>query len=112
MKKILIYAMQGEKMCFLHALMNAKQLIDNGYKVSVVLEGKSVALPKTLTDEKNPLFSKLLEEGVIAGVCLACSKMLGSYEDNEALGLKFLADMTGHTGVYPYLEEGYSVLVF
>lgn len=112
MKKILIYAMQGEKMCFLHALMNAKQLIENGYEVSVVLEGKSVSLPKLLAEEKNPLFLKFLKEGVIAGACLACSKMLGSYEDNETLGLKFLSDMSGHAGVYPYLEEGYSVLVF
>lgn len=112
MKKFLIYAMQGEKMCFLHALMNAKHLIENGFEVKVILEGKSVVLPKLLAEEKNPLFLKLLEEGVIAGVCLACSKMLGAFEENSALGLAFLSDMSGHAGVFPYLSEGFSVLVF
>ena len=30
MKKVLFYLMQGEKMCAMHALMNANQIIENG----------------------------------------------------------------------------------
>lgn len=37
MKKILIYTMEGKKMYFLHTLMNAKQLKENGNEVKIVL---------------------------------------------------------------------------
>lgn len=46
------------------------------------------------------------------GVCKACSKVLGAYEDNERLGLTLLDDMKGHAGMEKYVSEGYQVLVF
>ncbi|MDO5027998.1 MAG: DsrE family protein [Bacillota bacterium] len=112
MKKVLIYTMEGKKMCFLHALMNAKQLKEKGYQVKVLLEGQSVTLPKELVAENNPLFQGLKEDGTIVGVCLACSKTLGVFEDNEKLGLAMIDDMYGHAGVGKYMEEGYEVLIF
>ncbi|MDO5037304.1 MAG: DsrE family protein [Tissierellia bacterium] len=112
MKKILIYALEGKQMCFLHALMNAKQLKEEGHQVKVILEGQSVTLPKDLAKEKNPLFQGLKEDGTILGVCRACSKTLGVLEDNENLGLALLDDMYGHAGVAKYLEEGFEVLTF
>ncbi|MDO5301122.1 MAG: DsrE family protein [Tissierellia bacterium] len=112
MKKVLVYAMEGKKMCFLHALMNAKQLKEKGYEVKVILEGQSVTLPKELVAEKNPLFQGLKEDGTIVGVCHACSKTLGVFEDNEKLGLTMIDDMYGHAGVAKYLEDGYEVLTF
>jgi len=35
---------------------------------------------------------------------------LGVYEQNLATGLPMLNDMTGHAGVRPYIEQGYSVI--
>lgn len=112
MKKILFYVMEGEKMCFMHAMLNAEALIESGNQVKIILEGKSVTLPKVLEEEKNPLYKNLLDKGVILGACKACSKILGAYDDNERLGLRFLDDMMGHAGMKKYLEEGYQVLVF
>ena len=112
MEKILFYVMEGEKMCFNHAMLNAEALLDAGKEVKIILEGKSVKLPKVLEDEKNPLYKKLLEAGLIVGVCKACSKVLGAYEDNERLGLTLLDDMKGHAGMEKYVSEGYQVLVF
>lgn len=112
MEKILFYVMEGEKMCFNHAMLNADSLLEAGKEVKIILEGKSVKLPKVFDDEKNPLYKKLLEAVVIVGVCKACSKVLGVYEDNERLGLKFLDDMKGHAGMEKYVSEGYQVLVF
>ncbi len=111
MKKVLFYAMQGEKMCFLHVLLNAQDLIREGYEVKIVLEGRAVSLPGMLVEEGNPLFRKARENGWIAGVCLACSKQLGSYEGNRALGLRMLDDMSGHAGMLPFIEEDYRVVV-
>lgn len=104
--------MEGEKMCFNHVMLNAEALLDAGKKLKIILEGKSVKLPKVLEEEKNSLYKKLLDSGVVVGVCKACSKILGVYEDNEKLGLKLLDDMKGHAGMEKYVSEGYQVLVF
>lgn len=107
MKKILLYGMTGEKMCFLHVLMNALDLADSGREVKVIFEGASVKLVPLLEEEDNPLYRKAKERGLIAGVCLACSKVLGVYDEIVASGLPLLSDMSGHAGMKPYLEEGY-----
>lgn len=112
MKKILIYTMEGKKMCFMHALMNGKQLKEQGAEVKILLEGQSVTLPKELMAEGNPLFKALKEDGTIVGACYACSKTLGVLEDNEKLGIELVKDMNGHAGVAKYVAEGYEVLVF
>ncbi|MDI9491079.1 MAG: hypothetical protein GX145_00945 [Clostridiaceae bacterium] len=112
MKKYLLYAMEGEKMCFLHCLMNARQLKDAGHEVKIILEGKSCALAPQLEKEGNKLYLSLKEDGTIYGVCLACSKVLGVYEENEAAGLRFLDDMNSHAGFTSFAEQDYEVVVF
>lgn len=112
MKKVLIYTMEGQEMCFLHALMNAKDLKAKGFEVKVILEGKSVTLPQILEEEKNPLYLALKENGTIAGICKGCSTKLGVLETNEKLGFTMLDDMMGHAGFSSYLEEGYQVITF
>lgn len=112
MRKILFYVMQGEKMCFMHVMLNADSLKKAGHEVKIIMEGQSVKLPKLFEDEDNKIYKKLLENGVILGVCKACSKVLGSLEDNEKLGLNLLDDMNGHAGMKNYVEDGYEVIVF
>lgn len=110
MKKVLLYGMTGEKSCFLHVLLNAVDLHQAGHEVKVIFEGASVALPAKFAGEKNPVYLKAKEAGLLAGICLACSKTLGVYEANEALGLPFLSEISGHAGIRPYLEAGYEVI--
>ena len=110
MKKILFYAMTGEKTCFQHILMNAVDLAADGTEVKIIFEGASVKLPALLAAENNPLYLKAKDQGLIAGICLACSKMLGVYEQNQTLGLPFLADMFNHAGIKPWLALGYEVI--
>lgn len=112
MKKFLIYAMNGEKMCFIHALLNVLDLNEKGHEVKIVFEGKSVTLPPVLDAEKNPLYKKALDKGLVDGVCLACSRTLGVEEEIKKLGLPLISDMFNHAGVRPYVEKGYEVLVF
>ena len=110
MKKTLFYAMTGEKMCFQHVLMNALDLHNGGFEAKIIFEGASVKLPSILKEENNPLFGKAIEAGLIAGICFACSKVLGVFEANLALGLPMLDDMFGHAGMKPYLNDGYEVV--
>lgn len=112
MKKYLIYAMEGQEMCFLHVLMNAKDLMARGHEVKVIIEGAACKLPSILVQKGNPLFSALSQDGTIAGVCEACSRVLGVYDENTKLELTMLSDMQGHAGMAPYVSEGYEVIVF
>ncbi len=65
MNKILFYSMAGEKMCFQHILFY-------------------------LTYWIWLLTAKAKNAGLIAGVCFACSKVLGVYEQNLNSGLSML----------------------
>ena len=58
MKKILFYAMTGEKSCLLHVLMNAVDLHEKGHEVKVVFEGRSVGMAPVLFEDNNPHFMK------------------------------------------------------
>lgn len=109
-KKVLLYAMTGEKSCFMHVLLNALDLKAAGHEVQVIFEGASVRLPALLSEEKNPNFVQARDQGLLAGVCLACSKTLGVYEQNAALGLPMLDDMRGHAGFRRYLENDWEVI--
>lgn len=110
MNKVLFYAMNGDKMCFLHVLLNALDLSEGGAEVKIIFEGPSVKLPALLNEEKNKLYLKALDSGLIAGICLACSRALGVYEANAALGLPLLDDMNGHAGMRSYVESGWEVV--
>lgn len=111
MKKYLFYMMEGQKMCALHGLMNAVDLMED-HEVAVIFEGAACKLPPEFEKEQNPMYLKLKEAGKIAGVCLACSKMLEVYDAVKETGLDFLDDMMGHAGTKPFIEQGYEVMVF
>ncbi len=110
MEKVLFYGMTGEKMCFQHVLLNALDLAAGGNEVRIIFEGASVKLPPVFAAEGNPLYKKAKEAGIIAGACLACSKVMGVYEQNAALGLAMLDDMSGHAGMKAYIEKGYRIV--
>lgn len=108
--KYLFYAMKGEKMCFQHVLLNALALHQAGHSVKIVFEGESVRLPRILEEEMNPLYQKALQAELIAGVCKACSAMLGVLDYNQHLPYPMLADMNGHAGMEPFVKEDYLVI--
>ncbi len=112
MKKYLIYAMQGEEMCFMHVLMNALDLNQAGHEVKIIFEGASVKLAPVLERKKHVLYVQAKEKDLIAGVCKACSSSLSVMEEVEKTGLPLLDDMNGHAGIRPFVEEGYEVIVF
>ena len=110
MKKVALFAFNGEEMCFVHVLLNALDFHARGYETRVVLEGASVQLVPRLDAEGSPLkglFAKCRDAGLIAGVCLACAKKLGTFEATEALGLELLGDMMNHAGMAPFIDQGF-----
>ncbi|NLJ78286.1 MAG: hypothetical protein GX329_02890 [Tissierellia bacterium] len=110
MAKVLFYGMTGEKMCFQHILLNALELHASGTEVRIIFEGASVGLVPIFEGENNLLYAKAREAGLIVGICLACSRALGVYDENLATGLPMLDDMSGHAGMGDYIRRGYEVI--
>jgi hypothetical protein len=115
MDKVVLFAYNGEFMCFIHVLLNALDLKEKGRQVGIVIEGSACKLVPEMAKEGNPLaalYQKAKTQGLIDGVCRACSAKLGVTEAVASEGLPFLDDMSGHPSMSRYLENGYEVITF
>lgn len=110
MEKYLFYGMTGDKLSFQHVLMNALALADKGKTVKIIFEGASVRLVPLFIMEKNPLYLAALDKGLIAGICRGCSRAHGVADRLKDLAVPMLNDMSGHAGMAPFLEEGYTII--
>lgn len=108
MQKVVFYAMRGEKMCFLHILMNALAMFEKGLDVAIIIEGESVRLVSEM--QGHLLMESAREKKLIAGVCMGCSQQLGVLEANRRSGLPLLSDLNGHADLSAYVAEGYDVI--
>ena len=114
-RKVAIFAFNGEPMCFAHAMLNSLDMLDKGYDIKLIIEGSATKQIKDLLDPKNPfakLYSKVKGAGLIDCVCKACSTMTGSVKSAEEQGLPLCSEMSGHPSISRYMEDGYEVLVF
>ena len=115
MKKLALFAFQGEPMCFMHVLLNALDLKEKGHEVRVVLEGSAVKLVPELMRAGSPLkglFERVREAGLIGGVCRACSVKLEVIEEVERSGLPIADEMAGHASMSKYIDDGFEIITF
>ncbi|MFH0813849.1 MAG: cytoplasmic protein [Pseudomonadota bacterium] len=115
MKKIVLFAFNGELMCFIHVLLNALDMRERGYEVKIIMEGSATKLIPELGQAGSPmanLYHKAKTLGLIAGACKACSTKMGVLEAVKHEGLALLDEMSGHPSIARYQEEGFEVIVF
>ena len=115
MKKIVLFAFNGDFMCFIHVLLNALDMNEKGHEVKIVIEGSATKLIPELEKKGNPmhtLFQKTKDSGLIDGTCKACSNKMGTLEAAKTEGFKLLDDMNGHPGIAGYIEKGFEVIMF
>jgi hypothetical protein len=115
MKKIVLFAFNGDPMCFIHVLLNALDMHEKNYGVKIVIEGSATKLVPELAKEDNPLHSlyrKARSLDIIAGACKACSTKMGTIRAIQEEGLALLDDMNGHPGMARYREDGFEVITF
>ncbi|MGM0644991.1 MAG: cytoplasmic protein [Thermodesulfobacteriota bacterium] len=113
MSKTALFAFRGEMMCFMHVLLNAWDLHQRGETVQVVLEGEATGLVPELADPKHslhPLYARVVEAGLLAGACRACSGKMGVLGAIQALQIPLLDEMQGHPAIGTYQEQGYTVI--
>lgn len=112
-KRIAIFAFTGEMMCFAHALLNALDLNSKGYDVMLIIEGSATRLLKDFHAGTTPFteqFQMCLEHGLIAGVCAACSSLMGTMDTAKEMKLTLLGDMKGHPSMEEYIVAGYDII--
>ena len=110
MKKIALYAFKGDKMCFMHVLLNAVDMSSKGIEVKVIIEGEAVKLIEQFIESKNPLFSKVNRMGLIDCICKACSAKMGVLEYNEKSGIRISGEMNGHPPMEAYIKDGFEII--
>ena len=115
MKKVALFAYNGEFMCFIHVLLTVLDMHERGYDAKIVIEGAATKLVPELAEEANPmhgLYEKAKGFDLIDGACKACSNKMGVLQEIEAQGLRLLDEMSGHPSMARYLEEGFEVITF
>ena len=115
MKKFALFVFNGDPMCFIHVLLNALDMKTKGHEAKIIIEGASVKLIPDLVNPGNPLsglWKKSLDNGLVEGVCKACSAKLGTLESANQQGLTLLDDMAGHPSMASYRDKGYEVITF
>ena len=115
MKKVVLFAFNGDLMCFVHVLLNAIEMKAKGYEVKIVIEGSATRLIPEIAKEKNPmhkLYNKAKALDLIDGACKACSNKMGVLEEIKAEDMELLYDMSGHPGMAHYIKQGYEIITF
>ena len=110
MKKIAFFPFKGEKMCFIHVLINALDLHEKGMSTKIIVEGESVKLIKVLEEEGNKLYLKVKDFGLFDSICKACSVQMGVLDYNEKTGIPIKGNANGHPAMYDYIKDGYEVI--
>ena len=115
MKKVALFAFNGEFMCFIHVLLNGLHLKQDGEEVKIVIEGSATKLIPELSKEGNPMFElyqQAKEQNLIDGACRACSAKMEVTSTVKREGLPLLDEMSGHPSMTRYLNNGYEIISF
>lgn len=110
MRKIAFFPFKGEKMCFMHILINALDLYEKGVDAKIIVEGEAVKLIKVLEEEGNKPYLKIKELGLFDSICKACSAQMGVLEYNETTGIPIKGNANGHPAMYDYINAGYEII--
>ncbi|CAK8710694.1 MAG: cytoplasmic protein [Candidatus Electrothrix sp. AW2] len=113
MKKTVIFAFQGNPLCFIHVLLNALNMEEQGMEGNIILEGEAVNLvPKMAKSDHflHSLYTKAKEKGLIFGACRVCSHKMGVTEAMTSENIGLIGDMAGHPAMADYIKQGYTVI--
>lgn len=113
MRKIAIFAFDGELMCFAHALLNAIDLHEKGYDVKLIIEGAATKLIEDFQKPETPfyeLFNKCVSTGILESVCKGCAAKMKTLQICENKGYNIDGSMSGHPPMEKYIAFGYEII--
>ena len=107
-------ATEDNKMQLMHLLLNANNFHEKGYDVAVVLECASPKLLIGLEDSsiRLQIFDTALKNGIIDHACRACTANFKATESAEKLGVPLKGELSGHSDLLKFAQDGYSIISF
>ena len=112
--KFVCLATDDNKMQLYHLLLNAINFHEKGHEVAVVLECASPKLLIGIVEGSItlPLFEKAMGLGIIDHACKACTASFEATEAAQKLGVPLKGELSGHSDMLQFLENGYSLFTF
>src|SRR5512143_2910333 len=113
MKKVVLFAFDGEPSRFAHAMLNAMDMKDRGCDVKVVVEGEATKLLSVLRNETKQyadVFRRFRAANLIDCVCKTCATRNAVMPTVIEQGLRAEGEMSGHPSIARYLDAGYEVI--
>jgi hypothetical protein len=114
-QKKVLFAFQGDPMCFIHVLLNGIDLYERGLEGLIIIEGEAVTLvPKMSKPDHflSTLYHKAKALGILHGACRACATKLNVAKEIEKEGIPLIGDMSGHPSMGSFIEKGYEIITF
>jgi hypothetical protein len=115
LQKAALFVFNGDPMCFIHVLLNALDMDENGTEARIVIEGAATRLLPELEKPAHPLHTlwrQARDKGLVEGACRACAGKMKTAPAAEEQGIRLLDDMRGHPGMAGYRARGYEILTF
>jgi hypothetical protein len=115
MKKFALFVFNGDPMCFIHVLLNAIDMSEKGHEAKIIIEGAATKLIPELDKKSNPLhqlWKRARAEGLVEGVCKACSNKMEAIGEAKTQGLPLLEDVLGHPGMARFRDAGFEIITF
>jgi hypothetical protein len=100
-------------LCFLHTLLYAIDLDENGMWGEIVVEGEATRLIPEMAQPDHFLhgfYLKAKDRGMIYGACRACSAKMGVAEAIAAEGIPLIGDNQGHPSMATFIKQDYSII--
>ncbi len=115
MPKTALFVFNGDPMCFIHVLLNALDLKEQGAEVKIIIEALRSNCFRNWTSRPircTACGRKPLPQGLVDGVCRACAGKLGTLEAAMERNLPLLDAMSGHPAISAYIKNGYQIITF
>ncbi|HBI14779.1 MAG TPA: cytoplasmic protein [Desulfobulbaceae bacterium] len=113
MTRVVFFAFRSDPLCFMHAILNAIDLEENGMWGEIVVEGEATRLiPEMARPDHflNRLYLQAKQRGMIYGACLACATKMGVAEAVAAEDILLIGDMSGHPPMATFIKQEYTVI--
>jgi Asp/Glu/hydantoin racemase len=113
MTKVVFFVFRPDPMCFMHAILNAIDLEENGMWGEIVIEGEATQLiPEVSLPDHflNSIYLQAKQRGMIYGACLACSTKMGVADAIAAEDIPLIGAMSGHPAMATFIKQEYTVI--
>ena len=83
---------------------------ERGMEVKIIMEGEAVKLIRELDSSGNNVYKKARGLNLFDSVCKACSAKMGVLTYNERSGIPISGELSGHSSMTKYIENGYEII--